>query len=108
MRMNRRGFLSVMFASSMQTATLSVAVLEVFENGTAAVAALVHHANPTARDAFATWLQSHPKFSVRVRTKAGEAGTAKMFRVRMCFGRGLILFEKPMQVRERDVLTIAV
>jgi hypothetical protein len=31
-----------------------------------------------------------------------------MFRVRMCFGRGLILFGEHVQVRERELLSVIV
>ena len=106
MKINRRIFFSLLLARPVQTTTVSVAVLEVFDNGKAGIAALVHHANPAARDAFAKWLQSHPNSAVRVRSTTGEEAPGTVFRVRMCFGRGLILFEIPMHIRERDVLTI--
>src|SRR5262245_56257047 len=106
MNINRRFFFSLLFARPAQKATLSVMVLEVFDNGNAAIAVLVHHANSATRDAFAEWLQTHPKSSVRVRTRTGEETVGTMFRVRMCFGRGLIFFERPMQIRERDHLTM--
>ena len=105
MKISRRVFFSVLLERPMQATSVSVAVLEVFDNGKAGIAALVHHANPATRDAFADWLQSHPKSAVLVRA-TGEQARGRMFRVRMCFGRGLILLERPMQIRERDVLTI--
>ena len=106
MNFNRRMFFSLLFARPAQTASVSVAVLEVFDDGQAGIAVLVHHANSATRDAFAGWLQSHPKSAVRVRSKTGEEAPGRIFRVRMCFGRGLILFDRPIQIRERDVVTI--
>jgi hypothetical protein len=106
MNIDRRIFFSLLFARPLQTATVSVTVLEVFDNGKAGIGVLVHHANSATRDAFAGWLQSHPKSAVRVRSRTGEEAPGRIFRVRMCFGRGLILFERPMQIHERDVLTI--
>ena len=108
MNINRRVFFSLLLTPPVRTASMEVAVLEVFENDKAATAALVHHANPALRDGFAEWLRSHPKSAVRVLNADGEEVPGRMFRVRMCFGRGLIAFERPMQIRERDVLTIAV
>jgi len=32
--------------------------------------------------------------------------TAKCFRVRLCFGRGLLLLDSPLSVREGDTLAI--
>jgi hypothetical protein len=32
--------------------------------------------------------------------------SATVFRVRMCFGRGLVIFDTPVHIREGDVLTI--
>jgi len=106
MDISRRVFISVFLIRSVQKNPLSAGVQEVFEDGSGTIAALVHHAEPSSREVFAEWLRSHPKSSVHVRTRTGEEAVGKMFRVRMCFGRGLIIFEKPVQVRERDVLTI--
>jgi len=106
MLISRRTFVSLLLARPVQKASLSAEVLEAFEEGNGSLVVLVHHADPATRGAFAEWLQSHPRSSVHVRTRTGEEAAGKMFRVRMCFGRGLILLEKPLQVRERDVLTI--
>ena len=105
--MTRRAFFSFLVAPSRQQKSVAAVVIEAFDSGTGAMAVLVHQAEPAARDAFAMLLRSHPKNSVRVLTKTGEGVPARIFRVRMCFGRGLILFERPMRIRERDMLTIA-
>ena len=107
MNFNRRIFFSLLLASSPQASAASVAVLEVFGEGAAGAAALVHQANAASREAFANWLQSHPNSRVRVRNATGDEAPARIFRVRMCFGRGLILFDRPLRIREGDVLTIA-
>jgi hypothetical protein len=106
MDISRRVFISVFLFRPVQKNTLSAGVQEVFEDASGTLAALVHHAEPAAREAFGEWLRSHPQSLVHVRTGAGEEAAGKMFRVRMCFGRGLIIFEKPVQLRERDVLVI--
>jgi hypothetical protein len=105
MILNRRVFFSLLLARPAQTTLLQVAVLEKFELDSAS-AVLVHHVDAATRDAFAAWLQSHPKAAVRVRALNGQEIAATVFRVRMCFGRGLIFFKKPMPIRERDILTL--
>lgn len=107
MNMNRRAFFSaLLLARPIQTASIRVAVLETFGFEQAPRAILVHHAEPATRDRFAQWLREHPKYTIRVRNKSGEEVPGTIFRVRMCFGRGLILLEKPIQIREQDSLTV--
>ena len=106
MKLNRRIFLSVLFAKPMRLSSLEVEVLETFDLGGRSVAILVHHSDSKSRDQFARWLQSNPKTTVQVQTNDGFVTPATVFRVRMCFGRGLILLSKPVQIRERDLLTI--
>jgi hypothetical protein len=106
-KMNRRTFFaSLLMTRPAQPTSFEVLVLEAFGLGAQTSAVLVHHSAPVARDQFARWLQTHPGSAVRVRRKDGMEIPAKMFRVRMCFGRGLILFERQVQVRERELLSI--
>jgi hypothetical protein len=107
MTIDRRVFFAALvFARAAQTTSHRVAVLETFGTDRAVVAVLVHHSEPATRDRFAQWLQTHPKHPIRLRTKTGEEVAATIFRVRMCFGRGLILLEKPMPILESDLLTV--
>jgi hypothetical protein len=107
MKIGRRVFFSaLLFVRPAQITSTRVAVIETFGEGDAPAAVLVHHSEPATRAAFAQWLQKNPRIKVKVRSQSGEEAAAKMFRVRMCFGRGLILLEKPVQVREGDLLTI--
>jgi hypothetical protein len=105
-KLNRRSFLLFLLAPAQVTTSLQVAVLETFIIGNSACAVVVHHADPASRDAFGDWMRSHSKSAVRVRTQEGNEENAIVFRVRTCFGRGLILLDRPMQIHERDVLTI--
>ena len=89
-----------------QALPLRVTVLENFDINSRTAAVLVHHADPATRDAFAAWLRRYPKSAVRLRLRDGAEVSATIFRVRMCFGRGLILFEKAVQIREGDILTL--
>jgi hypothetical protein len=105
-KINRRAFFSFLIVRPKQAVSLRVSVLETFALGENASALLVNHAEPAERDQFARWLQTHPRSAVRIRNNAGQETTASIFRVRMCFGRGLILPNQPITIREGDVLTI--
>jgi hypothetical protein len=103
---NRRVFFSLLFMRPAQTTSIQVAVMETFNIGQASSAVLVHHADATTRDLFARWLQVNPKSAIRVRNETGNEVPATIFRVRMCFGRGLVVLEKRMPIREHDLLTL--
>jgi hypothetical protein len=107
MKINRRQLLFLLLVRPPQSTSLQVAVLETFviEDKTRAI--LVNHGNPASRDQFARWLQAHPQSSIRIRRSTEPEAEATIFRVRMCFGRGLILLDKPMTIREGEVLTIS-
>jgi len=106
MTISRRMFFSFLFAPALQTSKINVSILEVFETEGMARAVLVNQVSRDDRDAFATWLQSRPESRVRVHATNGVERAATIFRVRMCFGRGLILFDQPIRIREREKLTI--
>ncbi len=106
MKVSRRVFLSGFLALPRFRQSIRVAVLEVFALNGRTVAVLVHHAKPEERDSFAEWLRAHPQSSVRMRNKSGEETTARCFRVRLCFGRGLLLLDKPLFIQEGDLLAI--
>jgi hypothetical protein len=106
MKMNRRRFLSILLARPSQTQSVRIAVLETFKVDDACVALLVHHAEPETRDVFANWLQAHPSAAIHVRRQDGPEFPATIFRVRMCFGRGLILLQSRLAVGEREILTM--
>jgi hypothetical protein len=106
MSMNRRQFLSALLASPSQTQSIRIAVMETFSIDNSCAALLVHHAEPATRDVFAKWLQAHPAATIRIRFQGGQEVRATIFRVRMCFGRGLILLQSGLAVREREILTM--
>jgi hypothetical protein len=108
MILNRRGLFSLLLWRPAQASPGSVRVLETFTRGGTTMAVLVNHADDASRKTFAEWLQARPSSVVRIRNNAGEETAASFFRVRMCFGRGFILFNKPITVREGDTLTIVV
>ena len=106
MNISRRLFFSLLLVQPKQTSSFRVAVLETFAMNEKISAVLVNHADPAERDLFARWFQAHPRSAVKIRNKAGQQTAATIFRVRMCFGRGLILLNQPIPIQEGDVLTI--
>jgi hypothetical protein len=106
MNFNRRVFISLLVARPTSATPLDVEVLETFDFDGEAVAVLVHHADEASRQNFATWLQQNPKSSARIRTRSGFETKASVFRVRMCFGRALILPREPLQTRRGELLTL--
>jgi hypothetical protein len=106
MTLNRRAFFLLISPRPMETVSIPVAVLETFTRDQTPSAILVHHSENANRDKFADWLRTNPKAYVRVRDRSGTEADGVIFRVRMCFGRGLIVLDGRLQVREGDVLTL--
>jgi hypothetical protein len=105
--MNRRVFVSMFFLRlRTQPAPVQVAVIETFDLDGKTVAMLVHHADESVRESFSTWLRSRTRSTVRMRTETGAEMTGSIFRVRMCFGRALIIPDEVIHIRERDILSI--
>ena len=107
MKLSRRAlFSALLFARPARVTTLEVEVLETFDLDGKSIAILSYHADEASRQKFATWLQANPNTTARVRTRAGFETQASIFRVRMCFGRALILPEEPVQIRQGQLLTL--
>ena len=107
MTITRRAFFPLLLlARREQAGAFQVRVLEAFAINDACSAVLVHHSDSRSRDAFAQQLQTYPRRNVRIRTNAGAEVAAMMFRVRMCFGRGLILLKEPLAIQERELITV--
>jgi hypothetical protein len=106
MNISRRQLLCLLLVRPPQSTSLQVSVLEVFVIDDKTRAILVNHASESTRNRFAEWLQTSPKARLRIRTTADEETDATIFRVRMCFGRGLILLSQPITIREGEVLTL--
>ena len=106
MNINRRQLLYLLLVRPPQSTDLQVSILEVFAFDDKARAILVNHASESSRNRFAQWLQTHPKARLRIRNTTGEETDATIFRVRMCFGRGLILPSQPITIRDGEVVTL--
>jgi hypothetical protein len=106
MKLSRRVFLSFLMVPRPRSSSMPVEVLETFNNGHSAIALLVHHADSQSRQLFSDWLHEHSPADIWVRSDAGQEVGGKIFRVRMCFGRGLILLNSSMRLREHERVTV--
>jgi hypothetical protein len=103
---NRREFFLGWLVQNLATG-IEVEVMEVFTPSGGPAAFLVHHASESARNAFGEWLRTHDGVPITCRSRAGIAFDGWIFRVRMCFGRGLILTRAPVALRAKDRLSIS-
>jgi len=103
--MNRRLFLSSWFFQQ-KPATVPVEVMEIFSASEGPSAFLIHHASEAGRNAFGEWLRANNGATVICQLRDGTTIDGRIFRVRMCFGRGLVLTRGPVLIRAKDVLTI--
>jgi hypothetical protein len=105
--MNRRQFfLGMGWSFQERPATLEVEVMEVFSASSGPSAFLVHHTSEATRNAFIEWLRTNNGTPVVCRLRDGTRLDGRIFRVGLCFGRGLILTREPAAIRARDVLSI--
>jgi hypothetical protein len=81
-------------------------VVEVFPGSEGPSAFLVHHANDAARNAFGAWLRAHDGARVICRFPDGTAANGQIFRVKMCFGRGLVLTRAPVAIHPKERVSI--
>jgi hypothetical protein len=106
----RREFLAggVLVSSTTVQNGLEVEVMEVFSSSSSGPSALlVHHRDEPTREAFANWLRINNGKDVDVQPRGKTPIDARIFRVSLCFGRGLILLKTPsIGVRAKDVLSV--
>jgi len=103
--MNRREFL-FSWSIPQSKAGLSVEVIEVFSSPDSPSALLVHHANEATRSAFSEWLRANDGKPIQCRRRDGIQFKGQIFRMRMCFGRGLVLIRSAVPISEKDVLSV--
>jgi len=104
--MNRRKFLQMWMPFRKPARAMTVEVLEVFKSGTGPSALLVHHAGPEWRQDFSKWLHEFDGASIRLRTPAGASAGGRIFRVKMCFGRGMVLMPAAVLVHVKEKIQI--
>jgi len=102
---NRRQFFLAWIFQNRLT-SVEVEVMEVFAVSDGPCAFLVHHASKSARDAFGEWLRANDGARIVCRLRDGTTVDGGIFRVKMCFGRGLVLTRAPVAIRPKDVVRI--
>jgi hypothetical protein len=103
--MNRRDFL-LTWIFQKQSTSIEVEVMEVFSPSDGPRALLVNDASEGARDSFSEWLRANDGARIGCRLRDGAKIDGTIFRVRKCFGRGLILARAPVAIRAKDHLSI--
>jgi len=68
--------------------------------------ALVRHKNQADRRRLSEWLRTESGADVVFTAGDGSPHRGALRRLRMCFGRGLLMFTEPVKLREGDVLII--
>jgi len=87
--------------------TLEVEVMEVFSSSTGHSALLIHHVDEATRETFANWLRSNSGKQITCELRSKRSFTARIFRISLCFGRGLILVSVPaIGIAAKDILKI--
>ena len=86
---------------------IQIEVMEVFSSSSELSALLVHHSDEPAREAFSNWLRRNSGKEIVFQPQGKNPIDARIFRVSLCFGRGLILFKTPPAgVRAKDLLSV--
>ena len=87
--------------------TLEVEVMEVFSSSTGPSALLIHHVDEATRETFANWLRSNSGKQITCELRSKTTFTARIFRISLCFGRGLILVSSPaVGIAAKDILRV--
>jgi hypothetical protein len=68
--------------------------------------AIVRHKNADDRERFSAWLRTHSGTEVAFAAADGHAHRGVLRRLRMCFGRGLLIFAEPVQLEEGKTIVI--
>jgi len=106
MTITRRLFLFGWLVQARRPAPLQVEVMEVFLVKDGPCALLVHHADEASRNDFGRWLRANTGSRITCRQVDGKRMECTIFRVSLCFGRGLIVARTPNMVRPKEILTI--
>jgi hypothetical protein len=68
--------------------------------------AIVHHKNAADRQRFSQLLKTESGSDVMFTRDDGRSYRGALRRLRMCFGRGLLVFTGAVELREGEVLTL--
>lgn len=67
---------------------------------------IVRHKNSDDRERLSAWLQTHSGAEVAFAAADGRPHRGVLRRLRMCFGRGLLIFAEPVDLKERETIVI--
>ena len=68
--------------------------------------AIVRHKNSDDRERLSTWLRTHSGAEVTFAAADGRPHRGVLRRLRMCFGRGLLIFTDPVNLKEGETIVI--
>ena len=103
--MKRREFLVGSILSSATSPvqdSMRVEVMEVFSSLSGPSALLVHHSDEPTREAFANWLRRNSGKEILFQPQGEAPIDARIFRISLCFGRGLILLKNTPKRSSRE------
>lgn len=67
---------------------------------------IVRHKNSDDRERFSAWLRTHSGADVTFAAADGRPHHGVLRRLRMCFGRGLLIFVDPVNLKEGETIVI--
>jgi hypothetical protein len=69
---------------------------------------IIRHKNAEDQKRFSDWLKSHSGAGITFTTPDGVSHQGVVRRLKVCFGRGLLIFVGPVQVKERDSIVVQI
>ena len=70
--------------------------------------AIVRHKNPADRQRLSAWLKTHSGSEVSFTASDGRSHRGVLRRLKMCFGRGLLVFTDQAEIREGETLKVEI
>jgi hypothetical protein len=67
---------------------------------------VIRHKNAEDQKRFSEWLKRHSGAGVTFATPDGVSHRGVVRRLKVCFGRGLLIFVGPVNVKERDSIVV--
>ena len=67
---------------------------------------IVRHKNSDDRERLSAWLRTHSGAEVTFSAADGRPHRGVLRRLRMCFGRGLLIFTDPVNLKEGETIII--
>lgn len=67
---------------------------------------LLHHKHPKDQARMSEWLHRHDGSRIEFRTRDGGVHTAALYRLKHCFGRGLLLYSDTVVIEAKDVIAL--